>query len=109
MYAIFRDRGRQYRVTNGSTILLDRRPGSEPGSQVVFDEVLLVGAEGDGATQVGTPTVAGAVVKASVLGEIKGKKIKIFKYKRRKKSSRKRAGHRTIYTRLRIDAIETGA
>ena len=108
MYAIFRDRGRQHRASQGSTILIDQRP-EQTGTEVVFDQVLLVGSETGGDATVGTPTVAGATVRGTVLGEIKGKKIKVFTYKPRKKSSRKRKGHRQRYTRLRIEAIEAGS
>ena len=109
MYAIFRDRGRQHRASKGSTILIDQRADDGPGTEVIFDQVLLIGSETGGDATVGAPTVAGATVRGTVLGEIKAKKIKVFTYKPRKKSSRKRKGHRQRYTRLRIEAIEAGS
>ena len=100
MYAIIRDRGMQYRVEKGQVLqvaLMD----AEPGSQVELDEVLMIG--GDQA-QVGTPLVAGAKVVAKVLGDIKGDKIIVFKYKN-KKRYRRRTGHRQKYTSIAISDI----
>jgi len=100
VYAIIRDRGMQYRVEKGQVLqvaLMD----AEPGSQVELDEVLMIG--GDQA-QVGTPLVAGAKVVAKVLGDIKGDKIIVFKYKN-KKRYRRRTGHRQKYTSIAISDI----
>ena len=100
MYAIIRDRGTQYRVEEGQVVevaLLD----ADPGSQVELGEVLLVGGE---SPQVGAPLVSGAKVLAKVLGEVKGEKIVVFKYKN-KKRYRRRTGHRQQYTRLAISKI----
>ena len=101
MYAIIRDRGTQYRVEKGQVLqvaLMD----AEPGSQVELGEVLMIGG-GDQA-QVGTPLVAGAKVLAQVLGETKGDKIIVFKYKN-KKRYRRRTGHRQQYTNIAINEI----
>jgi large subunit ribosomal protein L21 len=101
VYAIIRDRGTQYRVEKGQVLqvaLMD----AEPGSQVELGEVLMIGG-GDGA-QVGTPLVAGAKVLAQVLGQIKGDKIIVFKYKN-KKRYRRRTGHRQQYTSIAISEI----
>ena len=101
MYAIIRDRGMQYRVEKGQVLevaLLD----AEPGSQLELGEVLLVG--GDDRTVVGTPLVSGAKVLAKVLGDAKGEKIIVFRYKN-KKRYRRRTGHRQKYTRIAISDI----
>ena len=101
MYAIIRDRGMQYRVEEGQIVeiaLLD----AEPGSQVELGEVLLIG--GDERAQVGSPLVEGAKVLAKVLGDVKGDKIVVFRYKN-KKRYRRRTGHRQQYTRIAISQI----
>jgi len=101
MYAIIDEGGRQHRVTAGDTIRIDREV-PEGESNITFDRVLLVGGAGD--ARIGTPVVAGATVTAEVLGEARGPKIDIFKYKRRK-GYRKRQGHRQTYTAVKITAI----
>lgn len=101
MYAVVRDRGAQYRVEEGQTIdvaLMD----AEPGAQVTFDEVLIVGDTDD--TKIGAPLVSNASVVAEVVGEARGEKIIVFKYKS-KKRYRRRTGHRQDYTRLAIKEI----
>lgn len=102
MYAIIEEGGRQYKVTSGDTILIDREapPGDE--KSIAFDRVLLVA--GEGTPKVGLPTVAQATVTADVVGEEKGKKIDIQKYKRRKGYHRK-IGHRQRYLRVKITGI----
>ena len=102
MYAVIKDRGKQYTVRPGEAVRLDRMSTAEPGSQIEFDSVLLV-ADGD-AVRVGQPTVDGAKVTATVLGEWKAPKLIVFKKKRRKKYRRKQ-GHRQLYTDVRIDGI----
>ncbi len=102
MYAVIRDRGAQYRVEEGQTLdvaLMDAAPGSE----VVIGEVLMIGDTDD--VKIGAPLVANARVIAEVVGEARGEKIVVFKYKR-KKRYRRRTGHRQDYTRLAIKAIE---
>ena len=101
MYAIIRDRGTQYRVEEGQVVdvaLLD----AAPGDQVELGEVLMLG--GSDSVQVGTPLVAGAKVVAKVLGNTKGDKIVVFKYKN-KKRYRRRTGHRQQYTSIAISQI----
>ena len=101
MYAIIRDRGTQYRVEEGQMLqvaLMD----AEPGSQVELGEVLMIG--GGDQTLVGTPLVSGAKVLAKVMGESKGDKIIVFKYKN-KKRYRRRTGHRQQYTNIAISQI----
>ncbi len=102
MYAIFRDGGHQIRASEGETILIERRE-ADPGAVITFDEVALVGAP-DGA-RIGTPWVANARVTAEVLGQVRGRKIIVFKFRRRKHSMR-RNGHRQDYTKVRIRSIE---
>ena len=102
MYAIIEDQGRQYTVRAGDVIRIDRRDANEK-EQLTFDRVLMLRGEDD--TRVGTPTVAGASVTATVLGELKAKKIIVRKFKRRKNYRRKQ-GHRQKYTQIRIDSIE---
>ncbi len=100
-YAIFENGGKQYKAVPGATVDLDRMPVEE-GAKVEFDQVLLISADGD--VQVGTPTVGGAKVKATVEEHFKGKKVLVFKYIPRKRYRRTR-GHRQQYTRVRIDEI----
>ena len=101
MYAVVSSGGKQYRVEPGSTLLMERL-ASQPGGSILFDRVLLIG-DGDDVT-IGTPTVAGASVSATVLGEALGPKLVIFKFKQKVKY-RRRTGHRQHMTRVRIDAI----
>ena len=101
MYAIIDDSGRQLKVTSGQTVRIDRTV-EEDQKQITFDRVLLVGGEGE--PKVGAPVVAGATVTADVLGAVKGPKIDIVKYKRRKGYSRKQ-GHRQKQLEVRITGI----
>lgn len=101
-YAIVQSGGNQYRCAEGATVEVQRLH-VEPGSDYAFKEVLLIS---DGAAvRVGAPHVAGAQVKATVLGETKGEKTYSFRYKP-KERQRKRRGHRQIYTQLKIETIE---
>jgi large subunit ribosomal protein L21 len=108
MYAVLSSGGKQYRVEAGTELMLERLDGvpGEAGAQVSFDRVLLIG-DGDDVT-IGTPTVAGASVSATVLGEALGPKLVIFKFKQKVKY-RRRTGHRQHMTRVRIDAINPTA
>jgi large subunit ribosomal protein L21 len=101
MYAVIADRGKQYLVRPGDRVRVDRRP-EEAGASVVFDRVLLVGGEGD--VQAGAPVVDGVRVEATVLGDVKDRKVVVFKKKRRKMYRRKQ-GHRQRYTDLRVESI----
>lgn len=101
MYAIIEDSGTQFKVTGGDRIRIDRHV-AENEKSVTFDKVLLVA--GEGAPKLGTPLLAGATVVADVLGEVKGPKIDIQKYKRRK-GYRRKLGHRQRYTEVRIREI----
>jgi large subunit ribosomal protein L21 len=101
MYAVIKTGGKQYRVNTGDEIRVEKLD-VQSGTELVLDEVLLVG-EGDQVT-IGKPLVGGAAVRATVLGRVKGEKVRIFKMRRRK-HYRKTQGHRQSYTSLRIDSI----
>lgn len=104
MYAIFRAQGKQFKAETGKTVRLPRME-AEPGSKVTFDEVLLTS---DGSTiKAGTPTIKGASVTAEIIGEIKGEKIYVFRFKRRK-NVRRKTGHRTKFTDVRITGVKAG-
>ena len=101
MYAVIETGGKQYRVSEGDTIRVERLQ-EEPGSTVELTNVLLLGK--DDGPMVGSPLVEGASVKASVLEHGKENKVIIFRY-RRKKKYRKFKGHRQQYTALKVEAI----
>jgi len=101
MYAVVKTGGKQVRVQPGDLVDLDLMDG-EPGTRIELGEVLLIGGD---AVTVGTPLVAGARVVATIQGETKGEKIRIFKFKKRKRY-RLTKGHRQHYTRVKIDSIE---
>lgn len=100
-YAIIESGGKQYKAVPGSVIEVDRLP-NKVGESVNLEVVLL---SDDGDVKVGTPYVDGAKVTASVVGEVKGPKIIVFKYKPKERYRRKQ-GHRQRYTHLKIEAIE---
>lgn len=101
MYAVFRSGGRQHRVEVGQVIDVERLP-NEVDEKLEFDDVLLVN-DGDN-TRIGQPTVKGAKVAATVVDQIRGKKVIVYKYRQRT-NYRRKGGHRQYYTRLRIDDI----
>ena len=101
MYAVIRTGGKQYRVAAGDSVEVEKLVG-DVGSAITLNDVLLV-ANGDTVT-VGTPNVEGATVTAKISGQYKGEKIRILKY-RPKKRIRVRKGHRQFITRLQIEAI----
>ncbi|HET9150917.1 MAG TPA: 50S ribosomal protein L21 [Gemmatimonadales bacterium] len=104
MYAIFKALGKQFRAEKGKTVrlpLMDK----QPGDKLVFDEVLLT-SDGD-TVRAGAPLVKGASVEAEVVGEVKGEKLYIFKFKRRK-NYRRKTGHRQHYTEVRITDVTAG-
>jgi len=101
MYAIIADSGRQYKVEEGLELEVDFRD-AEAGSSIDFDQVLALSTESG--LKIGKPTVAGAVVTAEVVGETKGEKLTVQKFRRRK-NSRRRTGHRQKYTKVRISKI----
>jgi len=100
MYAVIKTGGKQYRVTEGQSLRVEKLPG-EPGQKITFNEVLLVGGD---KLKIGQPTVAGARVEAEIVGQDRGPKIIIFKFRRRKNYRRKQ-GHRQPYTQLKITGI----
>lgn len=102
MYAVFRTGGRQYRAEPGQTIDVERLPYDE-GQTIDLDDVLLVAPDGADPI-IGQPNVNGAVVKATVVEQGRGRKIFVWKYKP-KERYRRRRGHRQYFTRLRIDSI----
>jgi large subunit ribosomal protein L21 len=105
MYAIIRSGDKQFRAEPGQTIKLPSIE-AEVGDTVTFDQVLVTGGE-EGDVTVGAPLVDGASVTGEVLRHGKGKKIIIFKWKRRKNYRRKQ-GHRQKYTEVRIGEIRVG-
>ena len=100
MYAIIAAGGKQYRVSQGDVIYIEK-VNQDVDSAISFD-VLMVGGE-DG-VKVGNPVLEGAKVEGKVLAQVKGEKIHIYKYKSKKDYS-KRAGHRQPYTKVEITAI----
>jgi len=102
LYAIIEAGGKQYRVSEGDLIDVERRSG-EVGQAIDFQEVLLIGDQET--IHVGKPVLAGARVVGTIAEQGKKAKIIVFKFKRRKKY-RKKQGHRQLFTRVRIDQIE---
>jgi len=102
MYAVVRTGGKQVRLAPGRAVRVERLPG-EVGEKISFDEVLVLGGEGE--PRVGRPLVAGARVVGTITRQGRGRKITIFKSKRRKNYRRKQ-GHRQEYTEVRVEAIE---
>ena len=100
MYAVIRTGGKQYRVTPGDVLDIERLPG-DPGAAITFAEVLAT----DG--RIGAPLVSGASVAAEIVSQFRADKVVAFKKKRRKNTHRKR-GHRQQLTRIRIDSISAG-
>ena len=100
MYAIIATGGKQYRVSEGDVIYIEKID-AQVDSTVSFD-VLLVGNDGD--VRIGTPNVEGAKVEGKVVGQVRGEKIVVFKYKS-KKNYRRKQGHRQPYTKVEITKI----
>jgi large subunit ribosomal protein L21 len=103
LYAIIRSGGKQYRVAQGETLLVERDVlGNADQEKVTFNEVLMVGGD---QPKVGGPTVSGASVSATVVRESRGPRIIVFKKKRRKNHTKRKHGHRQDLVQLRIDSI----
>ena len=102
MYAIIEEGGRQFRVTGGDTIQIDREI-AEGDKTITFDRVLMVGG-GEKSAKIGAPLVGGATVTADVLGNVKAPKVVLQKYKRRKGYSKKQ-GHRQKLVEVKITGI----
>lgn len=101
MYAVIETGGKQYRVKKGDVIDVERGPEVGDDGSVEFDRVLMVGGDD---VSLGAPTVEGAVVRGSAVAEVRGPKIHVFKFKRRK-GYRRKTGHRQNLLRVRIDEI----
>ncbi|MFP6613570.1 MAG: 50S ribosomal protein L21 [Pirellulales bacterium] len=102
MYAIIADSGKQFKVEEGQTIQVDYRD-AHAGDKITFDKVLCV--SGEGGTKLGAPSIDGAEVTAEVVGVKQGPKLVVQKIRRRK-NSRRRTGHRQLYTMLKIEKIK---
>lgn len=100
MYAVVRSGGKQYRVSPGGSVRVEKLPG-EVGSSITLDEVLMIGGED---VKIGAPTVDGASVTGTIVAQGRGEKLRVFKMKRRK-GYRRHQGHRQDYTEIRIDGI----
>lgn len=101
MYAVIKTGGKQYRVAQGDRLRVEKLAGNV-GDSVTLGEVLLVGS-GEG-VKVGQPTVSGAKVEAKIVAQDRGKKIVVFKFRRRK-NYRRKSGHRQPFTALEITGI----
>ena len=101
MYAIVEIAGKQYKLSEGTVVEVDLLEAGP--KEVVFDKVLLLVKDNE--IRVGTPSVDGVKITAEVMGETKGEKLVVFKMKR-KKTFRRRRGHRQHYTKLKIKKIE---
>ena len=102
MYAVIKTGGKQYMVAAGDVIAVEKLPG-EAGAEIRFDEVLLLGD--DSGRLVGTPNLADASVSATVMGQVRGDKVIVFK-KNRRKNYRRKQGHRQDYTEITVDSID---
>ena len=100
MYAIIATGGKQYKVSEGDIITIEKL-GIEAGEKVTFDQVLAVSGDD---LKIGNPTVDGATVDATVVKEGRGKKVIVYKYKR-KTGYHKKNGHRQAYTQVKIEKI----
>jgi len=101
MYAIVNIAGQQFKVAKDQYLFVHRLQGDE-GANIEFDNVLL--AEDKGTVKVGTPTLSGAKVSATIVSHLKGDKVIIFKKKRRK-GYKKKNGHRQQFTKITITDI----
>ncbi len=101
MYAVIKTGGKQYKVSEGEILKIEKIEGNR-GDAVSLDDVLMISKDGE--IRVGTPTVEGAKVVGEITGQTKGSKITVFKMKRRK-GYRRKTGHRQNLTNLRIKEI----
>ena len=102
MYAVIKTGGKQYKVEEGQILRFEKLEG-ETGSEIKFNDVLLY-SDGEKIT-LGAPVIENAVVSANIVEQGKGKKVIVFKYKRRKAYKRMR-GHRQLYTAVKINSIQ---
>jgi large subunit ribosomal protein L21 len=105
MYSIVELNNQQYKLEEGKPILVDKLDAKE-NDEILIDKVLLVRDDKEG-VKIGTPYIKGVQLKAKVLGNVKGKKLRVFKYKRRK-DYRRTIGTRPEYTRILVEKIEGG-
>ena len=98
MNAVIKSGGKQYRVTEGSVIYVEKLEGND-GDKVVFDEVLMLD------NKVGNPLVSGSTVEGVIVKQGKQRKIRIFKYVQKSRSNRRTLGHRQPYTKVEIKKI----
>ncbi|MDP3981611.1 MAG: 50S ribosomal protein L21 [Chlamydiota bacterium] len=102
MFAVIETGGKQYKVTEGDVIEIEKLP-AQAGEEVLFDKVLLISQDGD--IRVGTPFVESAKILGTKVKDIKGEKVIAFQYRRRKNYKRK-VGHRQKYSLVRIDKFQ---
>ena len=100
MYAVIKTGGKQYRVSEGQKVLVEKLPGQN-GDKVTLNEVLFVGGD---SPKIGQPLLKGASVAAEIVEQGRGKKLVVFKFRRRK-NYRRKTGHRQQYTELKITGI----
>ena len=100
-YAIIRSGGKQYRVAEGDTVRVDLMSGAA-GDKIKFDDVLMIGGD---SPKFGTPKVAGAAVEGEIVQQGRGPKLIVFKFRKRKRS-RKKAGHRKNLTAVKITGVK---
>ena len=104
MFAVIRSGGKQYRVSEGERLLVERDVlGKADKDKVTFSEVLMLGGE---KPKVGSPTISGASVLATIVRESRGDKVIVFKKKRRKNHTKRKHGHRQEMVEIRIDSIK---
>jgi len=101
MYAVIKTGGKQYRVAEGQRLCVEKLPGAA-GDKISLDEVLFIGGD---TLKIGQPLVKGAKVSAEIVDQGRGKKLVIFKFRRRK-NYRRKTGHRQPYTELKITGIQ---
>jgi len=101
-YAVIRTGGKQYRVSEGDVVKIEKLTGAV-GDKITLEDILFVG--GDGEAKIGAPLVANAKVTGEIVGQMRAKKVIVFKKKRRKSYSRQQ-GHRQYHTALKITGIE---
>ena len=104
MFAIIRSGGKQYRVAEGERLFVERDVlGTADKDKITFNDVLMIGGD---KPKIGSPTVSGASVLATVLRESRGSKIVVFRKKRRKNHTKRKHGHRQEMVEVRIDSIK---
>ncbi len=104
MYAVVKTGGKEYRISQGDLIRVEKMEG-KVGDQVTMKDILMVSHEGQ--VQVGNPLLANAVITGEIVQQVKGKKVLIYKMKRRK-NYRRTKGHRQTYTYIRVNEISLG-